>query len=269
MTYIDTHTHTCFSSDSQTPLRAHLDAAVSLGMPAICITDHQDFDFPAEKYGMDFLFNTRDYFEELAALKEEYSGSIELLIGVELGLQSEMSTDVMAYAASWPFDFIIGSVHLVDRCDPYYREFFEDKTEDEAYRRYFEEELFCLSHYDCYDCAGHIDYIVRYGPNGNKFYSYEKFADVIDEILKTVIDKGKGIECNMAGFKAGLGHPNPTEAVIKRYRELGGEIITLGSDAHKTCHLAYAFDRAKDLLAGCGFEYYTVFRGRKPEFIKL
>ena len=117
--------------------------------------------------------------------------------------------------------------------------------------------------------AGHLDYVVRYGPNKNTFYSYEKYKELFDEILKTLIAKGKGIECNTAGFKAGLNHPHPTEEILKRYRELGGEILTLGSDAHQTVHLAYHFSAIGDLLKSCGVRYYTVFKDRKPEFLPL
>ena len=117
--------------------------------------------------------------------------------------------------------------------------------------------------------CGHIDYVVRYGPNRNLYYTYEKYRDILDEILRVLVQKGIGLECNTAGFKYGLGHPNPTEKILSRYRELGGEILTLGSDAHAPEHIAYDFERAGALLKECGFHYYTVFRNRKPEFLPL
>ena len=83
------------------------------------------------------------------------------------------------------------------------------------------------------------------------------------------IQKGKGIELNTAGFKYGLGHPNPTESILKRYRELGGEIITIGADAHAPEHVAYDFDKVPAILKAAGFRYYTVFELRKPKFIPL
>ena len=116
---------------------------------------------------------------------------------------------------------------------------------------------------------GHIDYVVRYGPDKNTYYSYADYADVIDEILKQLIHNGKGIEVNTAGFKYGLGHPNPCEDILKRYRELGGEILTLGADAHQPEHIAYDFQRLPKLLQTCGFSYYTVFKNRKAQFIAL
>ena len=116
---------------------------------------------------------------------------------------------------------------------------------------------------------GHLDYVVRYGPNKNKYYSYEKYADIIDEIIRQLVQHGKGIEINTAGFKYGLNHPNPTEEILHRYKELGGEIITIGADGHKPEHIAFDFDKVPDILKNAGFKYYTVFKERKPEFISL
>lgn len=138
---------------------------------------------------------------------------------------------------------MIGSSHVVNGIDPYYPAFYKGKTEHEAYTEYFESILDNLHSGADFDVYGHIDYVVRYGPDKNKYYSYERYADIIDAILKEIISQGKGIELNTAGFKYGLGHPNPTEDVLKRYHELGGEIITVGADAHKPEHVAYDLTR--------------------------
>ena len=116
---------------------------------------------------------------------------------------------------------------------------------------------------------GHIDYIVRYGPDQNRNYTYQTYQEILDEILKTLIQKGVGIELNTGGFHYGLGEPNPCTDLIRRYRQLGGEIITIGADAHKPEHIAYAFDKAAQILQSCGFSYYTVFGRRNTDFIKL
>ena len=241
MTYIDSHLHTSFSADSDTPPELQIERAIALGMPALCITDHQDFDGPPDV--MDFTFDTAAYRKTLLSLREQYQNRIDLRIGVELGLQTDIPTDLVSYVSASSFDFIIGSTHFCDGMDPYYPIFFEGRSEEEAYRSYFEEELKNITAYDCFDVAGHLDFVVRYGPNQNTYYSYEKYQDVFDEILKILIEKGKGIECNTAGYKAGLGHPHPTEAMLKRYRKLGGEILTIGSDAHVPNYVAHHFDR--------------------------
>ena len=157
----------------------------------------------------------------------------------------------------------------IDLPDEQIQQIIEGITEEEAYRTYFEEELENLTLFDCYDVAGHLDYVVRYGPNRNKFYTWERYQDVLDAILKTVIAKGKGIECNTAGFKAKLGYAHPMPQVWKRYRELGGEILTIGSDAHTTDYIGYEFRQTGEFLKSCGFRYYAVYRDRKPTFYPL
>ena len=114
---------------------------------------------------------------------------------------------------------------------------------------------------------GHLDYAVRYSPE--KSYNPVDFREIIDEILRKIVSLGKGIEINTAGLRKGLSHANPHPFILKRYRELGGEIITVGSDAHNTADIAADFDLAESFLKDAGFEFYTVFRQRKPHFVRL
>ncbi len=264
----DTHMHTYFSSDSEAGIHEMIKAAKDAGLAGICFTDHMDIDYPCDK-PQAFFFSLPEYYQKMTAIQAEYQGIFPIRIGMELGLQVHLKDKLPGVTAAYPLDFVIGSSHLVHGMDPYYPEYFQGKEEDAAYRGYFESILENLAVFDCFDVYGHIDYIVRYGPNQNQFYSYGKFADVIDEILRVLIQKGKGIEINTAGFKYGLGHPHPTEQILKRYRELGGEIITVGADAHKAEHVAFAFEKVPALLTEAGFRYYTVFRQRKAEFYPL
>ena len=155
---------------------------------------------------------------------------------------------------------------MVNGQDPYYPAFFEGRTEKESYISYFESIIENLHTMSCFDVYGHIDYVVRYGPNKNQFYSYKEYSDWLDEIIRLLIDKGLGMEINTGGYAAGLGHPNPHEDILKRYRELGGEIVTIGSDAHAPERIAADFDRACSILKKCGFRYHAIFRKRKPTF---
>ena len=159
--------------------------------------------------------------------------------------------------------------HVCHGKDPYYPEFFRGRSEEEAYREYFESILENIKKFSIFDVYGHLDYVVRYGPDMDKNYSYEKYRDIFDEILKLLIEKGKGIELNTGGIKKGMKDFHPCTDVLKRYRELGGEIITVGSDSHDTLHIAGSFDRACQVLQECGFRYYTVFEKRTPEYIRL
>lgn len=262
----DYHFHTEFSGDSHTPIREYIDQAVRLGMKSICVTDHHDYDVDS---AIDFTLDADHYIESMASLKEEFKNRIELRIGIELGLQPHLKEYFEGLLNSHPFDFVIGSTHFINRKDPAYPVFFEGRDEEKAYHEYFQATLDNVKNLDTYDVAGHIDYIVRYGPNKNNFYSYEKYQDILDDILGTIIEHGKGIECNTAGLRKGLGQLHPCVPVLKRFRELGGEIITIGSDAHISEDLGADFQTARKLLLQCGFSYYTEFDHRNPEFIPL
>ena len=263
----DQHMHCNFSGDSDALPEDMIKAGIAHGLSGICFTDHLDYDYPEEPNI--FLLDFDNYFKALSDLREKYADKISVNIGIELGLQPQAAGQNLAVAEKYPFDFIIGSSHVVNHMDPYYPEFFAERNEDEAYMEYFESVLESINSCVDFDVYGHIDYVVRYGPNKNAFYTYEKFKDIIDEILTQLISKGKGIEVNTGGFKYGLGHPNPTEDIIKRYRELGGEIITMGADAHVPEYVAYEFDKTAQIIKNCGFKYYTVFKNRKAEFIPL
>ncbi|MCD8391424.1 MAG: histidinol-phosphatase HisJ family protein [Firmicutes bacterium] len=263
----DYHLHSRFSADSSEEPRRIIERAAALGMRSLCFTDHQDFDYAYDE--LDFTLDYDAYFKTLSALREEYSGKIDVRIGVETGLEPHLSARLGEFVKKRPYDFVIGSTHLINGVDPYYPEYFAGVTDREAFLRYFDYALESFKTCADFDVYGHLDYIVRYAPEKDKNYSYAAFSDVIDEILKTLIESGKGIELNTGGLTRGMANPNPCPEVVARYRELGGEIITVGSDAHKSEDIGAEFDLARDILLRSGFEYYTVFKDRKPEFIKL
>lgn len=263
----DYHNHTDFSADCDTPAELMIEKAIDLGLSYLCMTDHMDPDmqFP----GLDFTFDLDEYFAKHQELKKRYQDKITLLTGIELGLQPHIGDDLRNIVNAGTYDFIIGSIHVVDHVDPYFKEYWEGKTEYQGTYRYFENVLESLAAFDDFDVFGHLDYVVRYGPTQDKNYSYYQYKEIIDEILKILISKNIGLELNTAGLKYGLSFAHPQVEVLKRYRELGGEIITVGSDGHKPEHLAYDFHKVPDILKEAGFSYYTIFKNRKPEFIKL
>lgn len=270
----DIHLHTSFSSDCDEPMESQIEQAVSLGLTTLCFTEHMDKDYPSdphkEKSGRpEFYLDTDSYREHYLRMKEKYSGKIRLLFGVELGLQPHLSEWCADYVSRYDFDFIIGSVHTVDRRDPYYASFFEGRSEREAYEQYFEEALADIRGFSDFDTLGHLDYVVRYGPNRNSDYSYKEYSDHIDPILRLIIEKGIALEANSAGYRKGLGEPNPCKDVLIRYKELGGELVTIGSDAHRTGSMCSDFSRLEALLLECGFGYHAVFAGRKCELYPL
>lgn len=263
----DVHMHSQFSGDSDAPQEDMILTAKDVGLGGICFTDHLDIDYPDDPTL--FLLDLPNYTASVLALQEKYRDKFPVRLGIELGLQPHLAGLHGDILSQYPFDFVIGSSHVVHGFDPYYPEFYTGRREEDCYREYFESILENIKAFDGFDVYGHIDYVVRYGPTKNENYNWTQYQDIIDEILRLLISKGKGIEINTGGFKYGLGHPNPTEDIIRRYRELGGEIITIGSDAHATQHIAFDFKKVTPILKEAGFEYFTVFKRRKPEFIKL
>lgn len=267
----DSHMHTEFSTDCDSPVRAMIEGAIAKGLKSVCFTDHNDKDYPPhpDLGKIAFTFDVDQYFETMRAFQKEYAEKIGIRIGIEIGLQPHLGEYYHELVQKYPFDFVIGSVHVVHGMDPYYGKIFEGRQDADVYRETFEATLENLEAVSDFDVLGHIDYVVRYGREQDKQYSYSAFAPYIDEILKKVIAMGKGIELNTAGLKYGLSFCHPHPDIIRRYRELGGEIITIGADAHKPEHIAYDFGKVSDILKSCGFKYYTEFAERRPIFKQL
>lgn len=269
----DMHTHTHWSSDSITPLKDHIESAISKGMKSICITDHQDFD--AEPFAPDyftFLLNdtgeTEPYINEILEYKELYKDKIEVLLGIELGMQPHLINKLNDYSLKYPFDFIIGSTHRFDKLDAEDKRHYESVSIQEACEHYFEQELLNLKGFKNCDAVGHMDFVLRYCPGAVEYFSYSKFADVLDEILREIINSGRGLECNTSKFVA-KNMINPNLEIFKRYFELGGEIVTFGSDAHTPNRIGEGFNEISEKLKSIGLKYYAVYRNHVPEFLKV
>ncbi len=272
----DFHTHSSNSGDSDEKMQVLVEEAIKNGIKHLCITEHNDFDYPDAPKGYedemcDFVLDVDTYYKEYNKLKEKYSSDndFNLYFGVELGLQTHIVNENRDFIKSYPFDFVIASSHLFDKSDPYFPTFWEGKDEKELFKRYFESiyENICI--FDDFDVYGHLDYILRYGKNKDRGIRFADFFDEIDAILHKLIEMGKGIEINTGGLRSGLKFPNPNPHILRRYRELNGEIITIGSDAHSGKNIADSFAVAEDILTECGFKYYTVFKDRTASFIKL
>lgn len=265
----DCHLHSSFSADSQTPLSQMARRAAELGLAGICVTEHLDPDYPKTPENLTFSLDLPAYRKVLTNLKEEYRGRLSIRFGIELGLQPHLSGRFHTLLAETGFDFVIGSSHIVHGFDPYYPDFFRGRAEKDCYREYFQSILENLQAFDKMDVYGHLDYVVRYGPRKNQDYRFADHRDILEEILRTLVSKGIGLELNTGGYHYGLGQPNPCQEILTRYRELGGELVTVGADAHAPDKIAFAFDKAAEVLRLCGFDYYCVFENRKPVFYKL
>ena len=263
----DYHLHSCFSGDSETPTEDMIKKGLERGLSLMCMTEHLDLDYPYEDVSFDL--DAEAYVREMRRLQDVYRDRLELRIGVEIGLQPHLGDAYRTWLSDKSFDFLIGSTHLVDRFDPYYPDFWSSYDAASGVNRYLDVTLQNIRAFDDFDVYGHIDYIIRYVPDGERIFPYAQHADQVDAILKLLIEKGKGIEINTGSLYRGLSFPHPHTDILKMYKDAGGEIITVGSDAHHAEHIGYGFDAARDLLLSHGFRYYTTFKERKPEFHKI
>ena len=273
----DSHIHTNFSPDAPRDVfpEVQIQEAIRRGLKSMCFTDHYDEglkaftrDETAETKGtLPYIPDVEKYFETLLPLKEKYRDRIDIGIGMEFGMTPQTGAFYDALAEKYPFDFIINSTHWFCGIDPCH-----DKTgfcDQALYEMCFKEMIKNVQACAHYDVCGHIDYVVRYGKMREKAYHPSDMRDVIDEILKSIIAQGKGLELNTAGLKYGLPFAHPAPFILKRYKALGGTILTVGSDGHMPGHLAWEFDKVPEILEACGFKYYTVFRNHKPRFIHI
>lgn len=267
----DIHIHSCYSTDSKTPLLQQVEAAQIRGLKGICFTDHMDYDFPPEavkniqEYSP-FIFDELEYKEKIEALRNKIS-SFYIGKGVECGLQKSKTVceKNKALAAQDGWDFIIGSLHLVDQRDPYYPEFWEGRDPIQCIRKYLESMLELLPLFHDFDTLGHMDYIVRYAP-ANFQYDPRLFMEITDEIMRFLIRKDIALEVNTSGLYSRTGCENPHPLLIQRYCELGGEMITIGSDAHTPDRIAGSFEIVEEHLKKAGIHRYTTFNRRTPVF---
>lgn len=263
----DLHLHSRYSADSEEIMEAHVQRALEMKLPVICFTDHIDWDFPIEELVFDYDMDA--YLSEIEQLQDRYGKKIRILRGVELGMQPQLGERYHELLQKHDFDFAIGSQHLVNRMDPYYPETFEGRSDKEVFQQYFEETLENLQNFDEMSTLGHLDYVIRYGKNGARDYSYKENREVIDEILRILIRRDIALEVNSAGLRKNLGFPHPHPEILHRYRELGGKLITTGSDAHVYQDLGKDLNRVEQLLESVGFKETCYFVNRSPVFMKI
>lgn len=267
MYFTDYHMHTNFSSDSNVPMEEMIQQAIRIGLKEIAITDHIDYNYPDPNFP--FLFSYEDYSQKIKEYKEKYRNQIIIRKGMELGLQPHVFEKSKELCTQYQYDFIIGSTHCVDKLELYGNSFFQGKSQKQAYRRYFEEVLENVQTCDFFNVYGHLDYINRYGDYTDRILEPMDYMDLIDEILKELIKKEMGLELNTSGFKYGLGYAHPQLSILKQYRKLGGEIITIGSDAHSPDYIAFHFKDAYEILQAAGFSAITVFENKMPRFLDI
>lgn len=259
----DYHMHSRVSFDGHDTGKALAKAALAAGLKEICFTDHLDYDPLAEKQVM--LFTQEDY-------RKEYDGlelpGLKIRRGMEFGMNPDNGETFREDVKAYPYDFILGSVHFVDGLDVYWKPYWEGKTVEEAERRYLEETLRCVRCHDTFDVLAHLNFVSKAAANpAPRPLPYETHREIVDEILRTLAAKGKGLEMNTSGVDRCGGYL-PTADFFRRFKELGGEIVTVGSDAHRCNRVGQYCREAAELLNSI-FGYVCTFENRQPIFHKL
>lgn len=250
----DTHVHTRYSSDSHMTIETAMQRADELGIGMI-LTEHMDWACPEP----DFIFDVKQYFKDYTKYRSD-----KLLLGIEVGMQPACLEENRRLVQEHPFDYVIGSIHFVDNEDVYAESFYRSRTKREAYDRYFNAMLNCMKSYDFVDSLGHIDYIARYARYEDTEVYYHEFSDWIDEILKTVAQKEKAMEINTRRLIDSEAAARLLP-IYKRFYELGGQMVTLGSDAHHPEHVGRRLDVAREMAEACKLKV-VYFKQRKPEW---
>ena len=259
----DFHLHSKVSYDGYSDAAAMVAAAAERGLKAICFTDHLDYD----PLGRDpnLAFDTKDY---AAAYDGLYHPEVKIFRGMEFGMLPDNTELFQKDLQRRNFDFVIGSAHFIEGLDIYYQEFWEGKTTYQAFLSTLDTTLACVKAHDAYDVLGHLTYAGKQPHNpGQKPVLYKDFREVMDEILKILVEKGKGMEVNTSGMDK-CGAFLPDETILRRFKELGGEIVTVGSDAHGADRVGQYCDEACHMVADI-FGYVCTFEERKPVFHKL
>lgn len=259
----DFHMHSKISFDGREEPLAMAQAAVKAGMKAICFTEHLDYD--PMKDVQDWVFETEEY---NAALDDLCMPGLEIYRGLEFGMLPDNRDTLQADLQRRPFDFVIGSVHFIGGIDAFFPEFWEGKTVEQAERQMLEETLACVRHHDDFDVLGHLTYISKTRSNPLKRpVRLDDYRDLVNEIFKTLISKGKGIEVNTGGRDI-CGVYLPEREYLQRFKELGGRIVTVGSDAHNAARVGqYCFEAAE--MVQEIFGYVCTYKDRQPVFHKI
>lgn len=281
MNLIDCHTHTQFSVDSEADINEMILRACELGLAAYAITDHCECNcwYPEEHYNgsvdsTDFNYG-RDFENSVSAvtkLKEQYAGKINLICGTEMGQASHDFEIAEKIVSDERLDFVIGSMHQLpgekDFAFINYREYSTDSIY-ELLERYF-KEIYKLCKWGKFDVLGHLTYTLRYikGCFGIDA-DISRFDEIIAESFRELIRNGCGIEINTSGLRQAYGETFPSIKYVKLYRELGGEILSVGSDAHTVEDLGKGVANGAEIAKAAGFDHLCYFKRRKPVFIEI
>ena len=281
MNLIDCHTHTQFSVDSEADINDMIKRACELGLAAYAITDHCECNcwYPEEYYSgsvasTDFDYG-RDFENSVSAvtvLKEQYAGKLNLICGIEMGQATHDFEVAEKIVSDERLDFIIGSMHQLPGTEDFAFIDYTKYSIDGIYElleRYF-KEICKLCKWGKFDVLGHLTYTLRY-IKGNFGIDIDtrRYDELIAESFRALIQNGCGIEINTSGLRQAYGDTFPSLKYVKLYRELGGEILSVGSDAHTVEDIGKGVAEGTEIAKAAGFTHLCYFKRRKPVFIEI
>lgn len=263
----DSHTHTCFSFDSQALPEEVCRAAVARGMPDVALTDHVDLNPLDGGYG---YFRPDEHWRGLQDCRARLNGRVRVHIGLECGEPHLFRQELSAITAAHEYDVILGSIHWVGDRPVETAAFFDGLDFHEGIALYL-DELARLAEEGDYDVLAHPDIIRRavFRRYGWAELDWTPHEARMRQVLRTVAERGKALEVNTSYRRRGMGPPGPSVQVLRWFREEGGRLVTLGSDAHRPEDVGADFGEALELVRAAGFESVAVFRGRKPYRIPM
>ena len=265
---VDYHLHSQFSNDSKTTMEAICAAAVAQGLQEIAFTDHMDYNYPRIRPDHQ-IFNIDTYMNTISHYQQQYAGQLTIRAGIEIGMEPHYLEQCDSVLQQYPFDFVIGSIHDCHGTPASKLPFFADKTKTQAYETYYTCILECIQQFDNFDVVGHIDYVKRYAPYQYESDDYRIAQPLLEEILRTLIAKGKGIEVNTSGFRHISNMCMPHYDIIALYRQMGGTRITIGSDSHRAEFVGFHTGSVAAQLKQMGFTHISAFEQRTEVPIKL
>jgi histidinol-phosphatase (PHP family) len=261
----DYHIHTRFSADSEANMEAACQAAIARGISEIAFTDHLDFgpEDPSD------YFRAAEYLAAIERCRAHHDGRLVVLAGVEVGEPHLFATKASAVVAHSEFDIVLGSAHYADGMEAAWLGDFFEQPLRQAYESYF-RQVVDLSAEGDFDVLGHLDLVKRDAHRFGKPYDGpEPYADMIRTALRSLVERGKGMELNTSPLRRGQPEPCPSPQILRWYRELGGEILTLGSDAHSPTAVGADLGLAVDIAKAAGFEHLTTFRRRHIDWVRI
>lgn len=275
--FCDYHVHTNYSDDSEYLMEDVIEDAIKLGMNEICFTDHVDYGIKVDWDELKEISSQNKptvnvnyplYFEEISRLKEKYNTKINIKQGLEFGIQMHTLQKFQSLYNKYDYDFVILSIHQVDDKEFWTYEFQKGSSEPEYYKAYYEELYNIVQNYHNYSVIGHMDMLKRYDDKDG-YDAFIQHKDIITKILKYIIKDGKGIELNTSSIRYGLDDLMPSKDILKLYYELGGRIITIGSDSHKKEDLGSHIEELKKVLKEIGFNKFCTFEKMQPSYHNL